>query len=164
MTYSYLYRMKILMVCHGNICRSPLAEGILRDKVRKAGLDWEVDSAGTNGYEPGCAPHSFSQNIAKQNGIDISAQKCRDLTKDDLTNFDMTYVMDEENYDEVKRISGKNWDANKVDFLLNSLYPHQNRDVPDPWSRGEDSFHKVYKMIDEACEKIVSDYKQEIKN
>lgn len=147
--------MKILMVCYGNICRSPLAEGILKDKVKKAGLDWEVDSAGTNAYEPGCPPHHFSQKAAKHYGIDIGNQKCHHFTKEDIKRFDRIYVMDKENYYDVKEICGENWDADKVDLLLNEVYPGQNKIVPDPWFGGEDAFHKVYKMIDKACEKIV---------
>lgn len=147
--------MKILMVCLGNVCRSPLAEGILRDKVKRAGLDWEVDSAGTNGYQPGCPPHHFSQKVAKFYGIDIGEQKCRHFTKNDIDKFDTIYVMDEENYYDVQRICGEKWDPKKVDFLLNEIYPMQNRMVPDPWFGGEDGFHKVYEMIDEACEAIV---------
>lgn len=150
--------MKILMVCLGNICRSPLAEGILKDKIKKAGLHWEVDSAGTNGYNPGCPPHRFSLKVARENGIDISGQKCRNFTKEDITRFDKIYVMDDENYEEVKRISGVNWNAEKVDYLLNSVTPGQNRNVPDPWFGGEDGFHKAFKMIEEACDKIVASH------
>ncbi len=147
--------MKILMVCHGNICRSPLAEGILRDKIKRAGLDWEVDSAGTNGYQPGCPPHHLSQKVAKFYGIDICKQKCRHFTKDDIDDFDKIYVMDHQNYYDLQRICGKKWDAGKVDFLLNEVYPAQNRNVPDPFSGGEDEFHKVYKIVDKACDKII---------
>lgn len=144
------------MVCLGNICRSPLAEGILKDKVKKAGLDWQVDSAGTNGYQPGCPPHHFSQKVAKQYGIDISNQKCRHFTGRDIENFDRIFVMDKENYNDVKEIAGEKWDAAKVDFLLNQIYTGQNKNVPDPWFGGEDGFHNVYKMIDKACDAIVA--------
>src|SRR4051812_8308896 len=123
--------MKILMVCLGNICRSPLAEGILKDKVKKAGLNWEVDSAGTDGYQPGCPPHHFSQKVAKNYGIDISTQKCRHFRPGDIETFDRIYVMDDENYDEVRRISGKKWNPQKVDFLLNEVYPGKDKIVPD---------------------------------
>lgn len=160
MTSPYLYGMKILMVCLGNICRSPLAEGIMQDKIKKAGLDWEVDSAGTLGQNEGCAPHRFSQKVAAEFGIDIAHQKCRYFITEDMENFDKVFVMDEENYDDVKRIAGAKWDKRKVDFLLNSLYPGQNRSVPDPWFEGEDGFHKVYKMIDEACDQILASYRR----
>lgn len=136
-----------------------MAEGILKDKVKKAGLDWEVDSAGTDGYQPGCPPHHFSQKVAKHNGIDITNQKCRHFTASDMENFDRIYVMDKENYYDVKEIAGESWDASKVDFLLNEIYPKQNKIIPDPWYGGEDGFHKVYKMIDSACDVIVNKYK-----
>lgn len=148
--------MKILMVCRGNICRSPLAEGILRKKVRKAGLNREADSAGTYGYSPGYPPHHFSQKVAKYYGIDICEQKCRQFTKDDIDKFDKIYVMDDENYYDLQRICGKKWNAEKVHFLLNEVYPAQKRIVPDPWMGTEDEFHTVYELIDEACEAIVA--------
>jgi protein-tyrosine phosphatase len=150
--------MRILMVCLGNICRSPLAEGILRDKVNKAGLNWIIDSAGTNGYQPGCPPHLLSQKVAEHNGVTLQGQQCRQFTKNDMDLFDKIYVMDEENYYDVKRISGNKWDEKKVDFLLNEIYSGQNRIVPDPWSRGEDDFHTVFALINKACEAIVEKY------
>ena len=147
--------MKILMVCLGNICRSPLAEGILQHKVDEAGLNWTVDSAGTAGYHIGEAPHPLSQKVAKMNGIDISKQSGRKFTKEDILFYDKIYVMDNSNYIDVKRICGNNWDVDKVDLLLNEIYPGQDRDVPDPWYGGEDGFHVVFEMLDRACEKII---------
>ena len=143
------------MVCLGNICRSPLAEGILQDKVNKAKLDWTVDSAGTAGYHIGEAPHHLSQKVAKMNGIDISKQQCRKFCKEDILRFDKIYVMDSSNYEDVKRACGNLWDSSKVDFLLNELYSGEDREVPDPWYGGEDGFHVVFEMLDRACEKIV---------
>jgi protein-tyrosine phosphatase len=150
--------MKILMVCRGNICRSPLAEGILRDKAKKAGLNWIVDSAGTYGYNPGCPPHNYSERIARKYGIDICDQKCRSLTKDDIIIFDKVYVMDDDNYYDVKRISGKNWNASKVDFIMNELYPASDLIVPDPWTGAIDDFDEVFQMLNEACDAIVKKY------
>jgi protein-tyrosine phosphatase len=158
MTINYLCRMKILMVCLGNICRSPLAEGILKGKVAKAGLDWEVDSAGTLGQNEGCAPHKFSQKVALEYGVDICQHKCRYFTKDDIKNYDKIYVMDDENFLDVKRISGKNWDSGKVDLIMNELYPAEDRIVPDPWHGREEGFHKVYDMLDKACDAIIKKY------
>jgi protein-tyrosine phosphatase len=148
--------MKILMVCLGNICRSPLAEGILKDKVRKAGLDWIVDSAGTSNYKNGDPPHELSQKVAKHYGIDICEQYCRQFTKDDMINFDKIYVMDKQNYYDVKRISKDLWDESKVEMLLNLLHPSENREVPDPWFGEEEDYYKVYGMIDKACDKIIA--------
>ena len=147
--------MKILMVCLGNICRSPLAEGILQAKADAAGLYWKVDSAGTAGYHIGEAPHELSQKVAKQNGVDISYQRGRKLRKEDFLSFDKIYVMDSENYKDARKIAGDNWDDKKVDLILNELYPHENRDVPDPWYGGFEDFKKVYAMLDKACDEII---------
>ncbi len=150
--------MKILMVCLGNICRSPLAEGILRDKVRKADLHWTVDSAGTANYHVGEAPHRLSQKVAKFNGVDISFLQGRQFDKHDMIHFDKIYVMDADNYEEVKIISKELWNENKVDLLLNELYPFENREVPDPWYGAEEGYHRVYKLISEACDAILLKY------
>ena len=146
------------MVCLGNICRSPLAEGILQDKINKAKLHWTVDSAGTAGYHVGESPHHLSQKVARMNGLDISQQKGRKFHKEDILHFDMIYVMDNSNYEDVKRTCGNLWDSSKVDLLLNELYPGKNQDVPDPWYGGEDGFHVVFEMLDRACEKVINKY------
>jgi len=143
------------MVCLGNICRSPLAEGILQAKADAAGLDWKVDSAGTAGYHIGEAPHVLSQKVAKQNGLDISFQKGRKLRKEDFIAFAKIYVMDSENYNDARRIASEHWKENKVDLILNELHPHENRSVPDPWYGGYDGFIEVYDMLDKACDKII---------
>ena len=151
--------MKILMVCLGNICRSPLAEGILEKKIKEAGLNWVVDSAGTNGYHVGESPHKLSQKVAKENGIDISKQITKKFVREDFDRFDKIYAMAEDVVDEMKMISGQKFDAKKVDLLLNELYPGENRDVPDPWSRPESVYHEVFELIDEACNAIVNNGK-----
>ena len=152
--------MRILMVCLGNICRSPLAQGILNRKIQKAGLDWQVDSAGTADYHVGSAPHKLSQKVARINDIDISNQKCRKFVREDIVRFDKIYVMDENNYQDVKEISNNNWNPLKVDFLLNELYPLENRNVPDPWYGTEPDYHDVFKLIDDACDKICKNNKE----
>jgi len=146
------------MVCLGNICRSPLAEGILQDKIKKSGLDWVVDSAGTNGYHVGEAPHPLSQKVTLQHGIDISRQRARKFVADDFNKFDKIYAMAEDVIDEMKWIAGKKFDASKVDLLMNEVYPGKNIDVPDPWSGPESGYHHAYKMIDEASEKIIEKF------
>lgn len=143
--------MKILMVCLGNICRSPLAEGILRDKVKKADLDWIIDSAGTAHYHMGEPPHHLSQKVAKLNGVDISNLKARPFSKQDMVAFDKIYVMDKANYEAVKEISQELWNEGKVNLLLNELFLAENREVPDPWYGGEDGYHQVYELISQAC-------------
>lgn len=142
------------MVCLGNICRSPLAEGILKSKCESLKLNWIVDSAGTAGYHVGEAPHYLSQKIAKQNGINISNQQCRKFVKEDILKYDIIYVMDTENYNDVKNICGNIWNEKKVDLLLNVIYKNENRNVPDPWFGKEEDFIKVFDMIDECCNAI----------
>ena len=146
------------MVCLGNICRSPLAEGILQHKADMAGLKWKVDSAGTANYHVGEPPHKLSQKVARMNGINISQQCCRQFKKDDMLAFDKIYVMDSENYIDVRRISGELWDEEKTDLLLNELYPGKNMGVPDPWYGNEDGYHKVFKLISDACDMIIEKY------
>jgi protein-tyrosine phosphatase len=150
--------MKILMVCLGNICRSPLAEGILKHKARQAGLDWTVESAGTNGYHVGEAPHHLSQKVAKLNGIDICEQKARRFVKEDLKRYDKIYAMASDVIVDMRRIAGDAYDASKVDLLLNEVHPGEHRSVPDPWYGPEPGYHDVYKMIHEACESIIAKY------
>lgn len=152
--------MKILMVCLGNICRSPLAEGILQQRAWDAGLQWSVESAGTNGYHTGEPPHRLSQKVAKMNGIDISQQRSRRFRPEDLDEFDMIYAMAADVIEEMKWIAGKRFRADKVDLLLNILHPGQDRDVPDPWYGTEPGYHEVFRLIDEACTQLVQKHQQ----
>jgi protein-tyrosine phosphatase len=147
--------MKILMVCLGNICRSPLAEGILQQKANAAGLNWTVDSAGTNGYHVGEPPHKLSQKVATLNGINICDQRSRKFEAADFERFDMIYAMAGDVLDEIRHIAGKKYDSSKVDLFLNELDSGSNRDVPDPWYSQEDGYHEVYAMIDNVCNKLV---------
>ena len=150
--------MKILMVCLGNICRSPLAEGILQDKAFKAGLTWSIESAGTNSYHTGEPPHPLSQKVAKLNGIDISKQRARRFSADDFKIYDKIYALAEDVVDDMKRIAGRSFEATKVELLMNELYPGKNMDVPDPWYGPEPGYHEVYKLIDKVCDSIVRKY------
>ncbi|MFL5787106.1 MAG: low molecular weight protein-tyrosine-phosphatase [Flavisolibacter sp.] len=147
--------MKILMVCLGNICRSPLAEGILKDKTKKAGLNWQIDSAGTNGYHTGEPPHQLSQKVAKMNGINICDQRARQFVKEDFDHYDKIYAMADDVIEDMRRIARSHFDPSKVDLLLNELYPGKNMSVPDPWYGPEPGYHKVYELIDRACEQII---------
>jgi protein-tyrosine phosphatase len=141
--------MKILMVCLGNICRSPLAEGILQHKTNKAGLKWTIESAGTNGYHIGEPPHPLSQKVAKQNGIDISKQRSRLFKKEDFDEFDKIYAMSADVLKDIQRISKEKFDSTKVSLLL------YDKDVPDPWSGPEEGYHEAYKLINDACSLII---------
>jgi protein-tyrosine phosphatase len=150
--------MKILMVCLGNICRSPMAEGILEHKAKKAGLNWVIESAGTNGYHIGEPPHRLSQKVARLNGIDICHQRARQFVPDDFERYDKIYALADDVLDEMRWIAGRKYNPSKVDLLLNELHPGKNLSVPDPWYGTESGYHEVFKIIDEVCEKIISKY------
>ena len=135
-----------------------MAEGILQKKIEQAGLSWQVDSAGTNGYHIGEAPHRLSQKVALQNGIDISRQLSRKFVKEDIDRFDKIYAMADDVVDEMKMIARNKFDAAKVDLLLNENYPGQNRDIPDPWSGPEADYHEVYELIEKACDALIKKY------
>lgn len=147
--------MKILMVCLGNICRSPLAEGILEHKAKQAGLNWQIDSAGTNGYHTGEPPHKLSQKVARLNGIEICNQRARNFVKEDFDRYDKIYAMAEDVIDDIKSISGSKYDASKVGLFMNELHPGKNKSVPDPWYGTEPRYHEVYKIIDQVCDAII---------
>ena len=134
------------MVCLGNICRSPLAEGILKNKLPKK--NFRVDSAGTSGYHIGKAPDIRSVEIAAKNGIDISNQKARKFTTDDFDRFDKIFAMDRRNLNHIKQMANTLEDSKKVSLLLG------NDQVPDPYYGNKDSFIKIYHIIDRACEEL----------
>jgi len=146
------------MVCLGNICRSPLAEGILQHKIHQSGLHWEVDSAGTNGFHQGEQPHPLSQKVAKMKGIDITKQQCRRFVKEDFQRFDKIYAMAADVLEEMRWIGKDKYDGAVVDLLLNEVYPGEYLDIPDPWYGAEPGYHKVYDLIDQACEAIIKKY------
>ena len=150
--------MKILMVCLGNICRSPLAEGILQDKIFKAGLTWSIESAGTNSYHTGEPPHPLSQKVARMKGLDIGKQRARRFSAEDFEVYDKIYALAGDVIEEMKRIAGKKFQQSKVDLLMNELYPGKNMDVPDPWYGPEPGYHEAFNLIDKACDKIMEKY------
>ncbi|GAA4885679.1 low molecular weight protein-tyrosine-phosphatase [Flaviramulus aquimarinus] len=139
---------KILMVCLGNICRSPLAEGILKSKLPDS---FTVDSAGTANYHTGNQPDKRSIAVGRKYGLDISNLKGRQFKVSDFDVFELIYVMDESNYNNVVKLARNDKDISKVKFILNEVYPNQNYDVPDPYYGGDQGFENIYKMLDEAC-------------
>ncbi|WP_339653613.1 low molecular weight protein-tyrosine-phosphatase [uncultured Maribacter sp.] len=145
--------MNVLMVCLGNICRSPLAEGILKSKVNSTYTF--VDSAGTAGYHIGNPPDHRSIKIAQDYGIDISNQNCRKFAISDFDTFDLIYVMDKSNYKDILSLARNNLDAQKVKLLLSEINL-KNEEVPDPYHDSDDGFKKVYIMIDKACTVIAA--------
>jgi protein-tyrosine phosphatase len=147
---------KILMVCLGNICRSPLAEGILRKKAE--GLNIEVDSAGTAAYHVDESPDPRSIQIGRKHGVSISSLKGRQFSVEDYDNFDVIYVMDQSNYDNVLKLSRDPNDAAKVLLILNELEADSNAEVPDPYYGGEMGFENVYQLLDQACDQIIAKY------
>lgn len=149
--------MKVLMVCLGNICRSPLAEGILKNKIEKQALPWQVDSAGTGDYHVGELPDSRSIEVAKKYKIDITYQRARQFKTRDFTDFDLILVMDASNYRNVVNLARNEEDINKVQLIMNVLEPGQNIEVPDPYWNN-DGFEQVYTMLDKACDSLIERY------
>lgn len=147
---------KFLMVCLGNICRSPLAEGILQSKLPKK--DYIIDSAGTANYHIGAAPDKRSVLIAKKFGIDISQQKCRQITKSDFETFDYIYVMDTSNYKNVIAIAPNEASKQKVKLILNEVDSTSDLEVPDPYYGEMEYFEHVFHLLDEACTIIASKF------
>lgn len=158
MALFYVLVMKILMVCLGNICRSPLAHGILQHKVDNLGLKATIDSAGTNGFHNGELPDSRSMEIALVNGIDISYQRSRQITQKDIASFDLIYTMDASNYNNVMKMTRNETEAKKVKMIMNELTPGKNINVPDPYYGGNDGFRNVYEMLDQATDRILEKY------
>ena len=151
--------VKILMVCLGNICRSPLAEGILRSKLPE---NYIVDSVGTGNWHVGHSPDPRSIKIANQKGIDISDLKGRQFCVDDFSKFDYIYAMDNQNYKNVIALATTEAEKSKVRLILNELFPDENVDVPDPYFGLENGFEKVYDMLDEVCEIIAKNLQKDV--
>lgn len=145
---------KILMVCLGNICRSPLAEGIMRQKIEEYGIDAEVDSAGTANYHVGEHPDPRSVESGAVHGVDISHLRGRQFVTEDYDRFDRIYVMDKSNYGNVLSLARNDADKDKVDLLLNADQPDSWRVVPDPYYGGAQGFENVYQLINSACDAI----------
>jgi protein-tyrosine phosphatase len=151
--------MKVLMVCLGNICRSPLAEGILAHKVAgKAG--WEIDSAGTSNYHIGDRPDIRAVKTGRKFGIDISQQSARQFHPSDFEKYDLIYAADRSVRDKLLAIAMNENHRSKVHLMLNELMPGSDADIPDPYFGGDEGFENVFKLIDQAAEAIVKKYAQ----
>ena len=142
------------MVCLGNICRSPLAEGILQSKVNSNNVF--VDSAGTAAYHVGNLPDERSIKVAEKNGLNIKNQRARKFVVKDFDEFDYIYAMDESNYNNIISLANNKVDEAKVKLILNEIHPNKNLSVPDPYYGGKQGFDDVYKMLDEACNVIAN--------
>jgi len=146
---------KILMVCLGNICRSPLAEGVMRSKIEKYGLNAEVDSCGIGRWHVGEPPDDRAQKTALKHGLDIGQQKCRQITLRDFDDFDVIYAMDNEIFRSLSQLTiQRRKPQEKIKLFMNELYPNENRPVPDPYRGGMRQFEEVWEMIDACCEEI----------
>lgn len=146
--------MKILMVCLGNICRSPLAEGIMKTRAAEAGLSWVVDSAGTGHWHTGELPDRRSIRVGQKHGIDITDQRARQFHPDDFDRFDRIFVMDVNNRSDVLRLAKNDIHRSKVSLILDETYPGEERSVPDPYY-DDNGFEAVYEMLDEACVEFI---------
>ncbi|MBP7821700.1 MAG: low molecular weight phosphotyrosine protein phosphatase [Saprospiraceae bacterium] len=146
--------MNILMVCLGNICRSPLAEGILRDRILKNNLNWKVDSAGTGGWHTGELPDRRAVKVANSHGIDITDQRARQLSVDDFSKFDLILAMDSMNFRDILKMAPAAFDTSKLHLILDYITPGENACVPDPYYDGR--FEFVYQLLSSACDKLIS--------
>lgn len=146
--------MKILMVCLGNICRSPLAEGILTSKTKNTSI--KVDSAGTAGYHIGSPPDIRSIEIANKYGIDLKNQRARKFNREDFDNFDIIYAMDINNYRDLRFLAKNQQQKKKVRMILNEINPGLFESVPDPYYGDKNGFEEVYNILNMACNKIAN--------
>ncbi|MDG2419906.1 MAG: low molecular weight phosphotyrosine protein phosphatase [Saprospiraceae bacterium] len=148
------------MVCLGNICRSPLAEGIMKKKIQEHQLNWKVDSAGTAAWHAGEKPDSRSIKVAQKNNIDILNQRGRQFQARDLDDFDLVLTMDATNYQNVRYLTTSSEQENKIHLIMNFVNPGLNQQVPDPYIT--DGFESVFEMLELACNKIIEKYKWDI--
>ncbi len=145
--------MRILFVCLGNICRSPLAEGILRQQAAEAGVAITVDSAGTGGWHIGDAPDPRSIAVAARHGVDISGQRCRRVGPADFESFDLIFGMDRRNVEHLRALAPDTAQARIHLFLDYAL--GTATDVPDPYYDGADGFETVYRMLSAGCSSLI---------
>jgi protein-tyrosine phosphatase len=152
--------MKILLVCLGNICRSPMAEGILRHMIRERGLDWLTDSAGTGHYHVGEQPDRRAMKAMKGHGIDISDLRARQLRATDLEAFDLLLAMDADNLRNIRQLAPSMALAAKARLIMDHAPAHPLREVPDPYFGGDEGFEAVYHMLTTACVNLIDDVKR----
>ena len=141
------------MVCLGNICRSPLAHGLLQSKLSKA--EFYIDSAGTAAYHIGNPPDYRSIQVAKHHGLDISAQSARQFRALDFDTFDHIYAMDQSNYKNIIDLARTSADKGKVKLFLDINTSITHKDVPDPYHGTLSDFESIYNLIDGTCDQLV---------
>ncbi len=150
--------MKILMVCLGNICRSPMAEGILRKKIQENNLDIVTDSCGTGDWHVGQKPDDRAIKTMKSKGIDITDLRGRQFSESDFDQFDLIYCMDENNYKNILALAKTEEQKGKVKMILNEINSKSNQSVPDPYFGGDAGFEHVYQLLDAATDSILEKY------
>lgn len=147
--------MNVLMVCLGNICRSPLAHGILESKAPEG---WYIDSAGTSGWHEGERPDTRSIITAKGRGLNIDNQRSRPFLVEDFDRFDIIFAMDSSNYSNIARLAPDEVSKEKVRLIMNEAFPKENRQVPDPYTGGQRGFEDVYDMLELAIDKFLEQH------
>jgi protein-tyrosine phosphatase len=152
--------MKLLFVCLGNICRSPIADGVMRKLAQDANLNWVIDSAGTSNYHIGEAPDIRAQRIAQKYNVDLSILKARQFSVNDFDEFDYIFAMDSQNYQDIIKLARDENDILKVELFLNRLDPGMNRGVTDPWFN-DVLFEPVFLEIEKTCKVILKDMRDE---
>ena len=150
---------KNLMVCLGNICRSPLAERLLHSKVTE--LNVQIDSAGTSSFHAGDAPDPRMQHTARRRGIELSSLRARQVRLEDFEEFDLIYAMDRSNYENLLALTAREEHRAKVQLILNELYPGEDLEVPDPYFGGDHGFEQVFDLLDRATDAIVAKLKEQ---
>lgn len=147
--------MNILFVCLGNICRSPIAHGLLLKKFHTNGIEGTVDSAGFESFHINDSPDPRAIQTAQNHGIDISSKKARLFSVEDFDTFDEIYVMDLKNYRDVMYFARNEADKRKVDYIMNLISPGKDEAVPDPYYGTIDACEKVYQILDKATDVLV---------
>ena len=153
--------MRILLVCLGNICRSPMAEGVLRHLAKEKGIDVQIDSAGTNRYHTGEPPDDRAQAAMRRYDLDISDLRARTIEPHDFYSYDLLLVMDKSNLREVRALAPIEELKPKVKLLMDYAADHELREVPDPYYGGDDGFDQVYHMLVEACNALLEDVRSQ---
>ncbi len=150
------------MVCLGNICRSPMAEGVLRHHANLNGLKIEIDSAGTGNYHVGEAPDKRAIQYMKSKDMDISNLRARQFSKNDFEEFDIIYAMDDSNYRNILNLASSETHRSKVKMILNEISPSENRSVPDPYFGGMEGFEEVFGLLDEVSASLIQRWKERV--
>ncbi|MFM9984692.1 MAG: low molecular weight protein-tyrosine-phosphatase [Flavobacteriales bacterium] len=148
--------MKVLMVCLGNICRSPMAEGILRSRAVALNKHFEIDSAGTGNYHIGENPDSRAVACMKKHGHDISTLRARQFKSSDFDEFDQIFAMDQSNFDNIVLLARNDHDIAKVKLILEEIEGIPNNEVPDPYFGGDEGFEHVYNLLDAAFDRFLN--------